>query len=133
MATEILLKSSTERCGLAVFKVISIVQVIVSLLGIIQTNIVSIRYVCMESLYVFCWTGIVYFQGECIIYSGLGAIAAAVMSSTDSAILGSSSMFTHNVYQRVRPKVCYPVLIYSPTQNRVEVATPLSLNWNVST
>ena len=87
----------------------------------------------MESLYVVCWTGIVYLQGECIIYSGLGAIAAAVMSSTDSAILGSSSMFTHNVYQRVRPKVWYPVLIYSPTQNRVEVATPLSLIWNVST
>ncbi|XP_067938215.1 high affinity choline transporter 1-like [Watersipora subatra] len=34
---------------------------------------------------------------------GLGAIAAAVMSSTDSAILGSSSMFTHNVYRKLRP------------------------------
>ena len=104
-----------------------------SLLGIIHTNIVSIQYVCMESLYVVCWTDIVYLRGECIIYSGLGAIAAAVMSSTDSAILGSSSMFTHNVYQRVRPKVWYPVLIYSPTQNHVEVATPLSMIWNMGT
>ncbi|XP_046374505.2 high-affinity choline transporter 1-like [Haliotis rufescens] len=30
---------------------------------------------------------------------GLGAISAAVMSSMDSSILGSSSMFTHNVYR----------------------------------
>lgn len=40
------------------------------------------------------------------VLSGLSAIAAAVMSSTDSAILGSSSMFTHNVYKKMRPKVC---------------------------
>lgn len=40
-----------------------------------------------------------------IFSSGLGAIAAAVMSSTDSAILGSSAMFTHNVYRKIRPKV----------------------------
>ena len=57
VATEISLKRSA--CGLAVLKVISIVQVIVSLLVIIHTNIVSIRYVCMESLYVFCWTDVV--------------------------------------------------------------------------
>ena len=30
--------------------------------------------------------------------AGLGAISAAVMSSMDSAILGSSAMFTHNIY-----------------------------------
>ncbi|KAK7105750.1 high-affinity choline transporter 1-like [Littorina saxatilis] len=30
---------------------------------------------------------------------GLGAISAAVMSSMDSAILGSSAMFTHNIYR----------------------------------
>ncbi|BFZ14428.1 hypothetical protein BsWGS_17467 [Bradybaena similaris] len=29
---------------------------------------------------------------------GLGAISAAVMSSMDSAVLGTSSMFTHNIY-----------------------------------
>ncbi|KAL3886225.1 hypothetical protein ACJMK2_026232 [Sinanodonta woodiana] len=32
---------------------------------------------------------------------GLGAISAAVMSSMDSAILGSSSMFTHNIYRQL--------------------------------
>lgn len=36
------------------------------------------------------------------IRTGLGAIAAAVMSSTDSAILGSSSMFTNHIYRRAR-------------------------------
>ncbi|XP_076438574.1 high-affinity choline transporter 1-like [Babylonia areolata] len=36
---------------------------------------------------------------------GLGAISAAVMSSMDSAILGSGAMFTHNIYRRLfRPK-----------------------------
>ncbi|KAH9514906.1 hypothetical protein Btru_021317 [Bulinus truncatus] len=32
---------------------------------------------------------------------GLGAISAAVMSSMDSAVLGSSSMFTHNIYSEI--------------------------------
>lgn len=37
---------------------------------------------------------------------GLGAISAAVMSSADSSILASSSMFTRNVYKlTIRPKV----------------------------
>ncbi|XP_055958979.1 high-affinity choline transporter 1 isoform X1 [Patella vulgata] len=35
---------------------------------------------------------------------GLGAISAAVMSSMDSAILGSSSMFTHNIYSNILRK-----------------------------
>ncbi|XP_067664529.1 high affinity choline transporter 1-like [Haliotis asinina] len=36
---------------------------------------------------------------------GLGAISAAVMSSMDSSILGSSSMFTHNIYKNIfRPR-----------------------------
>nr|KAG5708710.1 hypothetical protein BaRGS_034927 [Batillaria attramentaria] len=30
---------------------------------------------------------------------GLGAISAAVMSSMDSSVLGSSAMFTHNIYR----------------------------------
>lgn len=32
---------------------------------------------------------------------GLGAISAAVMSSMDSSILGSSSMFTYNIYKHI--------------------------------
>ncbi|CAL1534675.1 unnamed protein product [Lymnaea stagnalis] len=32
---------------------------------------------------------------------GLGAISAAVMSSMDSAVLGTSSMFTHNIYREM--------------------------------
>ncbi|XP_064630569.1 high affinity choline transporter 1-like [Lineus longissimus] len=35
---------------------------------------------------------------------GLCAIAAAVMSSMDSAVLGSSSMFTHNIYKPLMRK-----------------------------
>ena len=48
------------------------------------------------------------------IFAGLGAISAAVMSSMDSSILGSSSMFTHNVYKQLfRPKVssCLPWVV----------------------
>lgn len=41
-----------------------------------------------------------------LILQGLGAISAAVMSSADSSILASSSMFTRNVYKlTIRPKV----------------------------
>nr|XP_022325619.1 high-affinity choline transporter 1-like [Crassostrea virginica] len=32
---------------------------------------------------------------------GLGAVSAAVMSSMDSSILGSSSMFTNNIYRKI--------------------------------
>jgi len=39
-----------------------------------------------------------------ISFIGLGAVSAAVMSSTDSSILGISSMFTRNVFK----KVLYP-------------------------
>ncbi|XP_066475593.1 high affinity choline transporter 1-like [Tiliqua scincoides] len=35
---------------------------------------------------------------------GLGAIAAAVMSSGDSALLSASSMFAHNIYRKVLKK-----------------------------
>ncbi|CAG5118005.1 unnamed protein product, partial [Candidula unifasciata] len=35
---------------------------------------------------------------------GLGAISAAVMSSMDSAVLGTSSMFTHNIYRNILRK-----------------------------
>lgn len=38
--------------------------------------------------------------------SGLGAISAAVMSSIDSSILASSSVFVHNIYRgHLRRKV----------------------------
>lgn len=40
-----------------------------------------------------------------VTFIGLGAVSAAVMSSTDSSILGVSCMFTRNVFQRV----FYPV------------------------
>ncbi|KAL5257411.1 hypothetical protein ACHWQZ_G012379 [Mnemiopsis leidyi] len=36
-----------------------------------------------------------------ITFIGLGAVSAAVMSSTDSSVLGVSCMFTRNVFQRV--------------------------------
>ncbi|KAH0625199.1 hypothetical protein JD844_033425 [Phrynosoma platyrhinos] len=44
--------------------------------------------------------------------SGLAAIAAAVMSSGDSALLSASSMFAHNIYRKVlREKAsCYFIL-----------------------
>ncbi|XP_012945168.1 high-affinity choline transporter 1 [Aplysia californica] len=38
------------------------------------------------------------FSPEPVSILGLGAISAAVMSSMDSAVLGTSSMFTHNIY-----------------------------------
>ena len=35
-------------------------------------------------------------------FSGLGAISAAVMSSTDSSILSASTMFSRNIYKPLR-------------------------------
>ena len=47
-----------------------------------------------------------YLTPHAIAFFGLGAISAAVMSSTDSSILSASSMFTHNVYKAIfRQKV----------------------------
>ncbi|XP_074652985.1 high-affinity choline transporter 1-like [Tubulanus polymorphus] len=40
-----------------------------------------------------------HFTPNIVAIIGLGTISAAVMSSMDSAILGSSSMFTHNIYK----------------------------------
>lgn len=41
------------------------------------------------------------FTPKAVSIIGLGAISAAVMSSMDSSILGSSSMFTYNVYKQL--------------------------------
>lgn len=46
-----------------------------------------------------------YLTPQWVSFLGLGAISAAVMSSADSSILASSSMFTRNVYKlTIRPK-----------------------------
>lgn len=45
--------------------------------------------------------------------AGLGAIAAAAMSSADSALLSASSMFAHNIYRKILRK---QVLGYSIQQ-----------------
>ncbi|CAG2208477.1 CHT1 [Mytilus edulis] len=45
-----------------------------------------------------CSAVILNFTPNVVAVIGLGAISAAVMSSMDSSILGSSSMFTYNIY-----------------------------------
>lgn len=38
---------------------------------------------------------------------GIAAVAAAVMSSTDSLLLAASTIFTTNIYQTIRSQVQY--------------------------
>lgn len=43
---------------------------------------------------------------------GLGAIAAAVMSSADSALLSVGSLFAHNIYRKIlRKKVVLELVV----------------------
>ena len=47
-----------------------------------------------------------YLTPTAVSFIGLGAVSAAVMSSTDSSMLSASSMFAHNIYKLIfRQKV----------------------------
>ena len=54
-----------------------------------------------------CWAKLVmlltlqYLTPPAVSWFGLGAISAAVMSSTDSSLLSASSLIARNVYQKV--------------------------------
>ncbi|XP_038046003.1 high-affinity choline transporter 1-like [Patiria miniata] len=75
-----------------------------------------------------------YLTPPVISFIGLGAVSAAVMSSADSSILSSSSMFTHNVYKQVfRPKAGKLELLWVMRACIVVagvIATALSLSIN---
>lgn len=43
--------------------------------------------------------------------AGLGAIAAAAMSSADSALLSAGSMFAHNIYRKILRKKVFGYII----------------------
>ncbi|KAF0311639.1 High-affinity choline transporter 1 [Amphibalanus amphitrite] len=46
-----------------------------------------------------------YLTPEWVAFIGLGAVSAAVMSSADSSVLSSSTMFSRNIYQQIfRPR-----------------------------
>lgn len=48
---------------------------------------------------------------------GIGSVAAAVMSSMDSALLSSASMFTQNVYKTtLRKQVCVCAFVWFITK-----------------
>lgn len=55
-----------------------------------------------------------YLTPQWVAFIGLGAISVTVMSSANSSVFGSSSMFTRNIYRMaIRPKVN----IYLPLTN----------------
>ncbi|XP_071491029.1 high-affinity choline transporter 1-like [Diadema antillarum] len=54
-----------------------------------------------------------YLTPPFVAFLGLGAISAAVMSSTDSSVLSTSSMWTRNVYRNIlRPKASEKELVW---------------------
>ena len=55
-----------------------------------------------------------YLTPPAVAFFGLGAVSAAVMSSTDSSMLSASTMVARNVYQKVfRPKSSEREVIYA--------------------
>jgi high affinity choline transporter 7 len=49
-----------------------------------------------------------YLCPTAVSFFGLGAVAAAVMSSADSSVLSASGMFSRNVYRVfIRPRVSF--------------------------
>ncbi len=53
-----------------------------------------------------------YLTPQAVAFFGLGAISAAVMSSTDSSMLSASTMLARNVYKTVlRPRVIIAFII----------------------
>jgi high affinity choline transporter 7 len=49
-----------------------------------------------------------YLCPTAVSFFGLGAVAAAVMSSADSSVLSASGMFSRNVYRvLIRPRVSF--------------------------
>ena len=42
-----------------------------------------------------------YLTPPAVAFLGLGAVSAAVMSSTDSSVLAASSMFVRNIYKNI--------------------------------
>lgn len=54
-----------------------------------------------------------YLTPPAVAVIGLGAVSAAVMSSADSSMLSSSTLFTRNIWKMVfRPAVSYKFVLY---------------------
>nr|XP_054758847.1 high-affinity choline transporter 1-like [Lytechinus pictus] len=65
-----------------------------------------------------------YLTPPVVAFLGLGAISAAVMSSTDSSVLASSSMFTRNIYKNIiRPSASECEMMWALRVAVVIVAT----------
>nr|XP_054772634.1 high-affinity choline transporter 1-like [Lytechinus pictus] len=65
-----------------------------------------------------------YLTPPVVAFLGLGAISAAVMSSTDSSVLASSSMFVRNVYKNIiRPRASEREMMWALRASVIVVAT----------